>query len=790
MANEPKSHRGLLDIIGEKEAELSQFRHATERAIEKEGHRDRQQYLQLRSDFEHNLNLLFQKDELIRSLQTQLMENKNQYDFLLKDSEEQNEKVVEKKIGQIQSALEEEWYMNARRNDEEQRKRLEVEYEDKLSHRQKTLYAEHQDSILSKLRNQEKDLWIGFDKITKEKECWYEKLEKDLREKITTKERENASIIATVEGKWGERESDLSQKIAAEFELKMYKARQEAEHSQKESQNKIAKMIQEQRQLIRQGACFNHDIQELHEVNDELNRKVHDLLGVIESTERGFMTKVRHFLETEASTKKDMQLNCDHIISLQTEVNMQSVHHEKFTTQLKNKWSNEETKFHDNITALKKELKNLRVEMKRIQASEENAKYSEKKLKNDIDSLNQCSELKDNLKCLQEKLNLNIESMSVLQRDNGNLKCRVSESSASVQQKDAIIFQLKDQILEDTRSLEEKQHQLAKERDTILNEKEACRKTIVALRNELESVELKLFQTREDSGKSSLVESRKLSDLTYSLQRSQLENNKLKETVALMRKEMESVVLRPKKSPTHTTPQSSFLVHSDNKLKNQLEDLRSQLNLILNGGKSETNDDHKDSSKHRIEDLSIFKNSLQELNSIVECLRNVNMRSHMHISQTCTNLPDIDNDTQIQIFELSNELNAVILERNSLLELSNKLRSDLYKLNSSIPTLGLEIQAEGELRQKTDLSNSISTHSSSGEVDSGELAQSLWTRVVGAENSNTKIAKKFPLRASDRATASQRMSALRLRTEERKTENKYKAHSKHIKVRNWCHKDD
>lgn len=626
MANGPKPHRGLLDIIGEKELELSDIRHATERALEEDERRNHLRHRQLRSDFDHNLNLLFQKDRMIQSLQTQLMDKKNQYEASLKDSEGKTEQIIKQKIGHIQSALEEEWHMHIRRNEEEQRTRLEVQYQDKLLLSQTSLNTAHQNSTLNKLSNQEEELWINFNKMLKGEQSRHKKLEKELREKIITKNRECASIKSTFEDKWDDKESELKQKLITKFELKIHKLREEAEHSQKESRNKIVELIDEQRRLISRSACFDHEIQESHEANIELNSKVQDLIGVIESAERGFLTKVQDFLDAEATAKNCIRLKCDNIISLQNELSRQSARHTDTTIQLKNKWCDEKAKFRTDIAKLKRELKDMRL----VKTSEELAKCmkgDKTKLKSEIDSLNnECLELKDNLKCLQQRLDLNLESMPVLEKKNSELMGCIIEHSGTIQRKDAIICQLNDQILGDRCSFEDIKQRMSNESDTIMKEKEDYMSEVLELKNSLENLQLKLVQTREESGISSIVESRKLNELTHSLQQSQLENNRLKETVALMRKEMEVLSIRPQQSPIQTTPQSSSKIHNDNKSISQLKELRSQLDQVLREGKRAAKNDYKDLLKYNIEDFSIFKNSLQDLNSVVECLRDENMR--------------------------------------------------------------------------------------------------------------------------------------------------------------------
>merc|ERR1711957_652358 len=150
-------------------------------------------------------------------------------------------------------------------------------------------------------------------------------------------------------------------------------------------------------------------------------------------------------------------------------------------------------------------------------------------------------------------------------------------------------------------------------------------------------MEQKLFQTIEESKG---VKSRELSELAYSLQQSRLENDRLKATVTLMRQEMELVTVSQQQVPKQSLAQSCFIIRSDTKLKIQLQELRSQLDRILNGGKPTTNTDDHDTSEHDIEGISIPSNCSKELNSIVECLRNEIQQDHMHMSQTCEHIPD------------------------------------------------------------------------------------------------------------------------------------------------------
>lgn len=89
-----------------------------------------------------------------------------------------------------------------------------------------------------------------------------------------------------------------------------------------------------------------------------------------------------------------------------------------------------------------------------------------------------------------------------------------------IQQKELIICQLKDQILGDKRSCEENQQRMATDSDAIMKEKKNCMREIVELKNSIEKLESNLVQTREESGKSLKVKSKKLNELMHSLQES------------------------------------------------------------------------------------------------------------------------------------------------------------------------------------------------------------------------------------------------------------------------------
>jgi len=84
------------------------------------------------------------------------------------------------------------------------------------------------------------------------------------------------------------------------------------------------------------------------------------------------------------------------------------------------------------------------------------------------------------------------------------------------------------------------------------------------------------------------------------------------------------------------------------------------------------------------------------------------------------------------------------------------------------------------IEEKINPSESTINPSDTDELEVNALAQSLWSRVMSDKNSNMK--------ASHRATASQKSNCLRLKDEKRKLENR--CHKENRKIRNWNHKDD
>lgn len=132
--------------------------------------------------------------------------------------------------------------------------------------------------------------------------------------------------------------------------------------------------------------------------------------------------------------------------------------------------------------------------------------------------------------------------MLALEEKNSNL-------ISYIQEKETTIGQLKHQIQSYTRSLVENQERMANESDAIMHEKRECMRRIIERKNNLENLELKIVQTRDESEISSIDESRKRNELTHSLEKSHFENDRLKEKVALMRKEMKLLSNRPLQPP-------------------------------------------------------------------------------------------------------------------------------------------------------------------------------------------------------------------------------------------------
>lgn len=301
------------------------------------------------------------------------------------------------------------------------------------------------------------------------------------------------------------------------------------------------------------------------------------------------------------------------------------------------------------------------------------------------------------------------------------------------------------------------------------------------------------------------------------------ENSRLKVMVTAMRTELENLAMadprqsmtgqgeseRPSETdnPTFECKGKCKVCLSMGASERQLSQCRKYIDFFLDGS--------SDGGRNTTIEVELLRKNFRELNRLVDELRNENRRlSDESSSGDCVSddaSPSVSDDfarqrtadLQEKLAELQGELDSVSTERDRLLDLSNKLRASLSKCDES--DYREHRRSIGDYEER--FAKSGRAAADSPDIEHGvnyQQQQRVHRRSGGGDFAISSQAvslkrgtkgQKAPIRATDRATHSQKESYERLQQRATQSTNSASAMGKRIepqqrKVRNWNDFDD
>ena len=531
MTAESSSHRALLEIIQEKERELTQIRHVADTAAQEEKKTVQQQFIELQSDFEHNIRLLYDKDETINSLHQRINEMEKDHMQAMRRVEERCNESANIYIDKISAQAE-----------VDHRKRLQKEYEDKLSCRERELEKEYQLSILHELRNQEASLYHNFDKMVSDRDSEHSQCVKELRNKMATKEEEISELVRAYEKNLRDQEAHVLGEVKAQCQSE---ARIQLEGCERQYKVRIAAIEEDKEQIMRDLYRVGQDRSQLEVANRELDWKVNELLDIIQNLERGYIDKTGQYESQKNSMETLLKELRDKTSTLEATLSRREECHRQELENTEKRSRADKKALSHALRKLKKELASTKEEKEEVEGlvkdKEDEVKNSKRQLKDKVSSLaKECNSLREEIgvmhtKTIADRQNdySRKETMEVLLFDR-------KEGDAKARKK--LLEQFERTMKQDREAFMQEKLRLVRERDDAIMEKEAAdlvseqkRKDYEALKAELSSVTNKLRSDIAVQRKENEV----LKSNHYDIHQ---QNLQLKDSIKTMRAEMEKLM--------------------------------------------------------------------------------------------------------------------------------------------------------------------------------------------------------------------------------------------------------
>ncbi len=529
------ARRALLETISEREKELSRIRHAAEKIVEEEQLASTQHLQNLKTDLLQYQRLLQDKDDLVQTLYTQIDDMKQDYIDHQKEVIDRSNEEVERKIDRIKSQLEKEHSDALRKHEICERKRLQVEFEDKLMSCEKRLHNEYQASLLVELQKQEELLWSNFNKINSDKQSRYDEREKELCEILREREKDIAELSIHYEKNLHMSQSKLFSELQTEIEGF---ARENDEYKRK---NK--KLLDEKEEAIEKYRCVEQEVFDVERENSQLKDKVHDLLEVIRGAEKNYVEKVEVYEQEKSEQMYQLKSMSKNIVTLNTTVKkLKSSHHDEIKV-LKKKRSQEKKALLDTIKELRDSLEEIEGEKRKGQElTQRSALRKDEEIKSLMEELDNC----------RQKVKRNQEIMTQNEKQEYLLKQELEKKCENAFRQEADAKECKALLRMEKTKFDEELRSIVIDKDLAKQDKEKCATEVCRLKKELDEVKFQndLTITTLKEEKSTIYKENRT--LKLNLDEAGNEINRLKDNISKMRKEMEALVAAPESSPSQS----------------------------------------------------------------------------------------------------------------------------------------------------------------------------------------------------------------------------------------------
>ncbi len=395
----------MFDLLEAKEAELVALRRKASIEVLEELRLRDERLSELRQDFEHNLQLLRQRDQVVANLERSAAESTERQRRDLS----QAAKRAEEQIATIKQDCD---------------RRLNSEVDRRLAEREHSLREELAASAASQLAEREREIKAAYERASADREATCKRREATADKRVQDVERSAAIDLKEAEDRFKALEVELRDKVARAEQAKG-QAESRLRETVAESDGATTQRQEQLERLISEVKSLRSDNVRLDRLNTDKDGKISDLLQTLVDLEAGFVREHEALGKERDALALELDSQCVELEELQRV----SGAYEKALTKMEKKmekrkrhWAEKEMTLADTVDGLQKQLQTL-------QASQaEGDEVSQQKLKSankTIDDLEgrllqlreESSQFKSELKISQQEAEAERQRVDSLRQD-------------------------------------------------------------------------------------------------------------------------------------------------------------------------------------------------------------------------------------------------------------------------------------------------------------------------------------------------------------------------------------
>ena len=395
----------MFDLLEAKEAELVALRRKASIEVLEELRLRDERLSELRQDFEHNLQLLRQRDQVVANLERSAAESTERQRRDLSQAAER----AEEQIATIKQDYD---------------RRLHSEVDRRLAEREHSLREELAASAASQLAEREREIKAAYERASADREATCKRREATADKRVQDVERSGAIDLKEAEDRFMALEVELRDKVARAEQAKG-QAESRLRETVAESDGATTQRQEQLERLISEVKSLRSDNVRLDRLNTDKDGKISDLLQTLVDLEAGFVREHEALGKERDALALELDSQCVELEELQRV----SGAYEKALTKMEKKmekrkrhWAEKEMALADTVDGLQKQLQTL-------QASQaEGDEVAQQKLKSadktivDLEGRllqlqEESSRFKSELKISQQEVEAEQQRLDSLRRD-------------------------------------------------------------------------------------------------------------------------------------------------------------------------------------------------------------------------------------------------------------------------------------------------------------------------------------------------------------------------------------
>ena len=332
----------MFDLLEAKEAELVALRRKASIEVLEELRLRDERLSELRQDFEHNLQLLRQRDQVVANLERSAAESTERQRRDLSQAAER----AEEQIATIKQDYD---------------RRLHSEVDRRLAEREHSLREELAASAASQLAEREREIKAAYERASADREATCKRREATADKRVQDVERSGAIDLKEAEDRFMALEVELRDKVARAEQAKG-QAESRLRETVAESDGATTQRQEQLERLISEVKSLRSDNVRLDRLNTDKDGKISDLLQTLVDLEAGFVREHEALGKERDALALELDSQCVELEELQRV----SGAYEKALTKMEKKmekrkrhWAEKEMALADTVDGLQKQLQTL-----------------------------------------------------------------------------------------------------------------------------------------------------------------------------------------------------------------------------------------------------------------------------------------------------------------------------------------------------------------------------------------------------------------------------------------------